>query len=330
MKEKTFDVFGIGNPVMDVLIKVEDDFLKELGLEKGAMKLVDETELKKYEEIIEKKFHFDDRIMIPGGSVANTVAGVINLGGKSGFCGKVGDDMHAKVYRDKLEEHGVESSIATTKGRTAVAITLITPDSERTFIVHLGVANQLHHGEVLEKDVARAKYLHLSGYVIDAPETRKSAIQAMEYAKRNNTKVSLDFSDYNLAKKNKEIIKNLMKNYISIIFANEEEAEAYTGKQPEEAVAELGKEVETAIVKIGSEGSIIMHKGRLKKIEGFKANAIDTTGAGDMYAAGVLFGLADEWPIDKAGMFGSYAAAKIVEKIGARLETSLKDEIVKL
>lgn len=329
-KKEKLDVFGIGNPIMDILLKVDDSLLKELGLKKGDTHFVDEKQLAALEEVIEKRFRFDDRIMIPGGSVANTTAAIINLGGKSCFCGKAGTDLHSEVYHEKLTDHGVVSRLLKHKGRTGQAITFITPDSERTFVVHLGVADRLKHHEILEKDILNAKHLHVSGYVLEAPETRKATIQAMEYAKKHNVKISLDLSEHNLVKRNLDIMKTIIRSYVDIVFANEKEAKAYTGKEPEKALHEIAKDAETAVVKIGKEGSIVKHKNKVHRIKCVDAKVIDTTGAGDVYAGAFLLGLSRGHSAEKAGKIASYAASKIVEIIGARLEHNLKDEIGKM
>ncbi|MEA2037673.1 MAG: adenosine kinase [Nanoarchaeota archaeon] len=317
------DVVSIGNPLMDILIDVEEDFLKEINLVKGNMHLVDEKTI----EEIEGKLDKNKIKLAPGGSEANTLTALAMLGHKVVYFGKVAEDAHGEQYHNKLVESGVISKVIKVGGVTGRAVTFITPDSERTFATHLGVAPELEDNEINEGDIMEARFLHLTAYILLSEKTRKAAMLALEIAKKNNVKVCFDVADPNVVKGNKDIIKSVIEDYADIVIANEEEAKAFTGQEAESAVETLSKLVGIAVVKIGREGSLIKEKDSIIRIPGFKANAVDTTGAGDIYAAGFLYGLLNDFSLDVCGKIASFIASKVVEVKGARLEKMPVDDI---
>jgi len=317
------DVVSIGNPLMDILIDVEEEFLKELTLVKGNMHLLDEEQIKK----LEKKLEQQQKKLAPGGSEANTLTALSMLGHKVVYFGKVAKDDHGHHYHNKLIENGVISKVIKVDGMTGRAITFITPDSERTFATHLGVATLLEDNEINEADIVEAKFLHLTAYILNEELTRKGAIRAMNIAKSNNVKICLDLGDPNMVKANKELLKEITEEYVDIIIANENEAKEFTGEEPEQAVETLSKIADIAIVKLGEKGSLIKDKNNLIKISGFKVNAVDTTGAGDTYTAGFLYGLLNNLDLETSGKIASFIASKVVEVKGARLGKIDKKEI---
>jgi len=325
--EKKYDVFGIGNALMDFLIEVDDNTLAEMNLNKGELHLVDEDHSKK---IFEKLKNYKVKTSA-GGSSANTLAGVNMLGGSVVFLGKVGKDEHGDLYEQTMVDNGIKSNICRSASRTGHACCFITPDSERTFSVFLGAALELKQEDVLEEDLKQSKILHLEGYQLEEGEVRNMCLKAADIAKKNNLKVSVDLSDPGVIRRNLADLKKIVKEKADIVFVNETEAEEFTGKKdPEEALGVLGEVCDIAIVKIGDKGSLIQENGVIHFIEPFKVSAKDTTGAGDMYAAGILYGITNNIPLDKAGKIASYAAAKVVERIGARLDSSFKDEILNI
>lgn len=320
------DVISIGNPLMDILVEVEEEFLKELNLVKGHMHLLNEEEIKKLEEKLEK-----DKIKLsPGGSEANTLTALSMLGHRVVYFGKVGKDKHGDEYHKKLLDDGVISQVIKVDGMTGRAITFITPDSERTFATCLGVATLLKDNEINEGDIINAKYLHLTGYLLAAETTRKAVMQAMTIAKNNNVKICLDLADPNIVKTNKELLASVIEEFVDIVIANENEAKAFTGEEPEKAVEYLSKLADIAIVKLGAQGSLIKSKGKLIRIPSFKSKCIDTTGAGDIYTAGFLYGLLNNLDLKTAGTIASFIASKVCEVKGARMDKMPIEEINKL
>jgi len=330
---KDYDVIGLGNTIMDLLVEIEEHKLLEMNLKKGEFHLVDEQKSK---ELLEKINLSQFKIKtVPGGSSANTIRGIAMLGGKVILYGKVGKDKHGETYVQEMKEHGVNPRINHDSSATGNAITFITPDAERTFSVHLGAAIKLHKEDLLEEDIKRGKILHLEGYQIEGP-TRETVLHAITLARKNNTLVSIDLADPGVIKRNKVFLQELALNYADIVFVNEMEAKEFTGYEEEEAAKEIGKskgkQNKIVIVKLGKRGSIICKNGMITRIDPFPAKVIDTTGAGDCYAAGFLYAFCQGWPIEKAGKLGSLFAAKVVEQTGVVIRNldgdNLKKEIL--
>lgn len=321
-----YHVFGIGSALMDFLIEVEHNELLELDLKKGHFHLIDEEHSKKLLKKLEK---YKVKTS-PGGSSANTLYGVALLGGNVVFCGKVGKDKHGDIYEEKMLDGGVKHKIKRSEKITGHAITFITPDSERTFAVHLGASLHLEKADVFFNDLKQSSILHIEGYQLEDKNLRDVSLHAMQFAKKNNIKISIDIGDPGIVARNKKDIKNMIKKYADIVFANEHEAKALTGLEPLEALNEIAKLTETAIVKTGKKGSYIKKGSTIHEIPGYKAKSVDTTGAGDMFAAGVLYGISKGHDLKVSGHMGSYFAAKVVEQIGARLSNIDKKEIEKL
>ncbi|MBN1156759.1 adenosine kinase [Candidatus Woesearchaeota archaeon] len=321
-----YDVFGLGNALMDFLIKVDESQLVKLNLEKGCMKIVDEKEIAD----VEKKLASLEKKMLPGGSEANTMAGIANLGGKALFCGTIGEDCHGLAYNQKLNEIGVTTHLKKRKGTTGKVFALITPDHERTFATHFGVSLDIVKEQVAENDLINSRFFHLTGYQLEDSLLRKTTLHCMKIAKKHKVRISIDLADPALVKRNKKDITDILRRYAYVVFANEEEAKVLTGKEPEKALNIISKMAKIAVVKIGKNGSMVKHRDKVFRIPAFKVKAVDTTGAGDMYAAGFLFGLSRNFNLETCGRIASFAAAKVVSRLGARLDNSLKKEVEKI
>lgn len=310
-----YDIFGIGNPLVDLLFKVDDNVILELDLTKGSMHLINDEKVKSIlQKLSSEKFHRS-----PGDSTANTLAGVANLGGTCCFCGKVGNDSDGLYYEETLTKDGVQNNLSKCSLMTGKVIGLITPDKERTFCVYLGAAAHLEKEDIFEHEIAQSSFLHLTGYQLEDKKLKSTALHAMDIAKRHNVKISIDLADPNLILRNQNDLIRIAKKYANVIFVNEKEAEALTGKKPEDAIDEIAGFCEIAVVKLGEKGSLIKSGDKFYRIAGVAINAVDTTGAGDMYAAGILFGLTHGYTLDKAGRLASNAAAEVVKQMGARL-----------
>ena len=322
-----YDVFGIGNALMDFLIEIREDEFVELDLKKGQFHMIDEHKSKQILEQVKNK----QIKLAPGGSCANTLHGIALLGGNVVFCGKVGKDKHGDIYEQKIVQHKIKSNIARCKkNMTGHAITFITPEGERTFAVHLGAAVNLQKEEIFYEDLKNSKILHIEGYQLEDKKLREVSIHAMKYAQENNVKISIDLADPGVVSRNKEDIRKMVAEYADIVFANEEEAKAFTGKNRKEALDEIASITEIAIVKLGKEGSLVKKGKEVYNIKGVLAKTVDTTGAGDMYAAGFLYGLTHDHNLKVCGNIGSHFAAKVVQQIGARLDKIDKEEIEKI
>ncbi|HBF87937.1 MAG TPA: adenosine kinase [Bacteroidales bacterium] len=313
-------VLGLGNALVDIMTKLKNDsFLGEHSLPKGSMQLVD---LKTSGNIIKDTLNFEKQLQ-SGGSAANTIHGLSNLGIKTGYIGKVGNDELGVFFKNDMEKNNIEPKLFSSNTETGRAIALVSPDSERTFATYLGAAVELNADNLTTDLFKGYEYLHLEGYLIINNEL---VLKAVKLAKENGLKVSLDLASYNVVEGNLEFLHNLVKNYVDIVFANEEEAKAYTGKAPIDALDEIAKQCEIAIVKIGSKGSMIKRGSEFHKVESIGISAFDTTGAGDLYASGFFYGLIKGMPLDKCGMIGSITSGKVIEVLGSKMpEKSWED-----
>ncbi len=314
-KESKYDISGIGSALLDMTVKVNEDFLSELKLGHGTMNLVGESESL---EIQEKMSSMSAEITA-GGSSANTVAGAALLGASTVFMGAVGADLNGKRYINETVAAGVKPELSTAEGMTGLAITLITPDSERTFATHLGAALKFRKENISIEAVAQSKILHLEGYLFEDDNLYSACVEAMEIAANSGTLVSVDLADPALIGRIHDRFSHVLKTYADIVFVNEDEARAFTGRQKGDALNDLAELVSFAVVKLGVEGSLIKTAGRVYSIAPFAAEVVNTNGAGDMYAAGILHGLCRGMEPDMAGKIASFCAAKVVSQSPARL-----------
>lgn len=324
---KTYDVIGIGNSLLDFTFKIDDSLLNEFFLKKGEMALIN----KEKSNLIFQRLSGYDSLISPGGSCSNTIAGIGILGGKTAFLGKLGKDSNAGLYEEQTKEFGVEPNFSRHINEiTGHAITFITPDKERSFAVHLGASIFFRKQDIIEDLISHAKILHLEAYTLEEPELREASLYAIEIAMRNNVKLSLDLSDPSLIKRNLGFFRELIKNYVSIVFANEKEASAFTGKEfPEDALNELSRFSEIAIVKLGEKGSLIKSNGLIIKIPAYETNVVNTNGAGDSYAAGFLYGIVNDFSLEKSGNLASYVSSLVVGNESARLKKQDLEKINK-
>ncbi|MFO8233978.1 MAG: adenosine kinase [Bacteroidales bacterium] len=317
-------ILGIGNALVDIMTKLPDDnFLKEYNLPKGSMQLVDHEFIKRISAASEKF----EKIQSSGGSAANTIHGVARLGLDAGFIGKVGEDDLGDFFYNDMKNSNIEPKLLRTQTDSGRAVALISPDSERTFATFLGAAVELSHQDLKNEFFKDFDYLHVEGYLVLNHELLK---KASELAKQNGLKISLDLASYNVVEDNIDFLKTYINKEVDIIFANEEEAKSYTGKEPEEALDELAKQCEIAVVKVGKDGSLIKEGEEKHKVKPIEANPVDTTGAGDAYAAGFLYGLAKQSTLDKCGEIGSILAGKVIEVVGAKMDENKWKEIYDL
>ena len=315
-------IIGMGNALVDILVKLPDEvILTELGLEKGSMRLVD---LAFSDRIIEKVKNIDYGIMC-GGSASNTVAGLAKLGCNCTFIGKVSKDEMGDKFRKNLEYNSIRHQLFIDEPKTGRAIALITPDSERTFATYLGSAVKLSPQEI-DADIFNGfDFFHIEGYLVQNHDLIEKALAT---AKGMGLRTSLDLASFNIVAENLEFLRNVVKRYVDIVFANEEEALAFTGLDPESSVKEIAEMCDIAVVKTGPEGSLISCNSEVCAIDPIKADPVDTTGAGDLYAAGFLYGLMNDMNLNKAARIGSLLAGTVIEYIGARIPNDKWPELI--
>ncbi len=315
-----YEVLGLGNPIFDVIIHVDDLTVEELGLEKGSMNLVD---IERQQEIL-NKCKTSQTFTDLGGSCANTMIMISQLGGKCAYSGKLGNDDFARNYESKLIEQGVSSFLRQQNGATGSTVILVTPDAERTMNTHLGMCQNFSKGDLNLKAIEDAEYIYIEGYQWDTPRQQETIIAAADHAKSVGTKIALTLSDLFCVERHKNEFQHLMDNYVELLFCNELEA-AYMSEEndPAKQISQMSKSVDHIVLTLGKKGSRIFHAGETTDIDAFDAKTIDTTGAGDCFAAGYLFGITHDYSTKQAGILASYCAATIVGQNGPRFQGDL-------
>ncbi len=320
-----YDVYGVGNAIMDLQVQTNDAFLECADIDKGVMTLVDEARQQKVlAALADHSVHH-----CSGGSAANTIVGVADFGGKAAYACKVGDDDYGRLYVEQMRALGVTVEISPTSGQTGTCVVLITEDAQRTMLTHLGVSGELNESDIDASEIARAKYVYIEGYLFAGESTQAAAIKAIELARQQGVKVALTVSDPFLIDLYRGEFWRLIEGPVDLLFCNLEEARALTGETDAiECAHAIHRHADNVALTLGREGSIIMHEGEAIPIEGVTVEAVDTTGAGDMYAAGVLYGITNGLSWHQAGHLGSHAAARVVSQLGARLGRRFtRDEI---
>lgn len=316
-------VLGIGNALVDILVQLDNEsLLQTLNLPKGSMQLIQANEIQNITSAIEKL----PAVMVSGGSAANTIHGLAGLHVKCGYIGKVGNDELGKFYAKDFNDAGVITNLLNSKTVTGRAYTFITPDSERTFATYLGAAIELTSEDLIPEMFNDYDLLHIEGYLVQNKELIETALKI---AKSKGLKTSLDLASYNVVETSLDFLSRIIPEFVDIVFANEEEAKAYTDKNPNSALIEIADQCDIAVVKVGKDGSMIRAGDENFDVGIISANAIDTTGAGDQYAAGFLFGTLKNLPLDKCGEIGAFLAGKVIEDYGARVPTALWPEVRK-
>ena len=322
MPEPTLDVIAIGNAIVDVIASADDQFIDAEGLPKGSMRLIDE----------EAATHLYERMgagrEVSGGSAANTVAGMASMGARVGFIGQVADDMLGQVFAHDIRAAGVRFDTAVRSGQPATArcLILVTPDAQRTMNTFLG-ASQFLPAEALDASLIQsAAILYLEGYLWDPEEPRAAMRAAIEYARAAGRKVAFTLSDaFCISRHRQDFLKLIDGGLIDILFANEVEVTSLVEQQDfDAAIAQLSAKVPLLVVTRGAEGAIAVKEGRRFEVRAEPVSAVvDTTGAGDLFAAGFLAGQAQGRDVEASLRMGAIAAAEVISHYGARPESKL-------
>ena len=317
------DVVGIGNAIVDILGRCDDAFLARYGRVKGSMQLVDAAAVHELYDAM------GPGIEISGGSVANTMVGVASFGGKAGFIGKTANDQFGEVFRHDIRAAGVTFNTQPDGGGepTGRSLILVTPDGQRTMNTSLGVSPQLGGGEVDADLIGSARILYLEGYLFDRPEAKAAFRQAADIAAKAGRQVALSLSDPFCVDRHRPEFLELVKKSVDILFANEAEIiSLYQAQSFDAAAAEAQRDTKLAALTRSEKGSVILGDGRSIVVPAAPvAKVVDTTGAGDLYAAGFLFGVASGKDLETAGRLGSLAAAEVISHMGARPEVKLAE-----
>lgn len=322
MSKQELDVIGIGNAIVDVLTHTEDDFLEDHDLDKGGMMLID---AKRAEHLYSK---MGQCLEMSGGSAGNTMAGIASLGGTGAYVGKVGNDQLGEVYAHDMRSVGIEFETEPLfdSSPTARCLIMITPDAQRTMNTFLGACVELSPKDIKPEQIARGKVTYLEGYLWDPPKAQEAFVKAARIAHENDRKVSLTLSDKFCVDRHRESFLELVDHHIDILFANETEIlSLFQTDDFDEAVRRVRGKCEIAALTRSEKGAIIVHGEGTEEVGAEPVDkVVDTTGAGDSYAAGFLHGYTQGRALAECGRIGAIAAAEVISHDGARPETSLE------
>ena len=323
MGDTRFDVCGIGNAIVDIIGRCDDAFLEAHGAAKGHMQLVDAATVSALYNAM------GPSVEISGGSGANTMAGIASFGGKAAFIGKVGRDDFGGVFAHDIKAAGVafETPPSDSDTPTARSLILVTPDGERTMNTFLGVSPELGSGEIDKAMIEASAVTYLEGYLFDRDEAQAAFTEAAGHAKAAGRKVALTLSDGFCVDRHRDAFLGLIKNDIDILFANEDEITSlYSTSSFEDAVRQVGRDTQLAVLTRSEKGSTVVSGIDQISVEAVPVSkVVDTTGAGDLYAAGFLFGHSQGLDHAKSARLGSTAAAEVISHVGARPEANLAD-----
>ncbi len=317
MINKDIHVCGLGNGLVDVQVEISESVLDMFGVAKGSMTLVDaETQARYLSHLQEQTVHRSS-----GGSAANTMIAIAQFGGRSALKTALGNDDMGRFYAEEFQNLGIHlDADMIPEQPTGTCLVLITPDAERTMLTALGVNRSFGAEHIREKTVERSEWLYIEGYKFSEPNGTEAISEPLRYAKRHGTKIAVSFSDTFIV----NIFRNLLEEVAAqadLIFCNETEARAFTGADDnDDAFRYLCRYFPAVAFTLGGRGSRLKFDGDIHEIAPYHAVAIDATGAGDMYAGGVLYGITHGYSPERAGHLGSFAASKIVSQFGARLK----------
>lgn len=323
MKNKIIDVTGIGNAIVDVLASVEESFLEDFGLIKGSMTLIDEISAEKLYSRIENKEE------VSGGSAANTIAGLACLGNRVAFIGKVRDDILGSTFDRSLSLYGVQCQTGKYFDDlpTARCIILVTPDAQRTMCTSLGIAGNLEEKDINKNIIENSRILYIEGYLWDRKVAKKAILKSIRIAKETECKISLSLSDSFCVERHRKDFLELIDKGIDIIFANESEIiSIFETHDLKNALSKCKEYKNIFVITCAEKGSVIVNKEEIIKVEATRPEKlVDTTGAGDMYAAGFLHGYLTGRDLETCGKMGSILASKVISCYGARLQRESAD-----
>lgn len=306
-------VIGLGNALVDVLLQLDsDDVLTQVGIQKGAMDMISEKQM----IAIRTAQEHLERNQTPGGSVCNTMRTISCLGANAGYIGKIGTDEVGTYYENEVRKSGVIPYFVKTSGVSGSCTVLISPDGERTMGTFLGPAATLTPEEIKRDVLKNYQCIYIEGYlIVNEPLLRETVRKAKELG----LKVALDLSNFNIVNAFKNLLEEIIPQYVDILFSNESEAGAFTGQPAQEAVKTLSGMVDVSVVTLGKEGALIGHKGNVIAVDAEGGKPVDTTGAGDNFAAGFLYGQSVGATLEQSGKIGSLLAGYVIDTIGPEI-----------
>ena len=325
-----YHVYGIGNALVDKEFEVNDDFLSKNGIEKGMMTLIEKDQQESLLENLKKEFGLKKRA--GGGSAANSIVAISQFGGKTFYACKVADDEIGDFYMKDLALAGVKTKLDQVKGDgvTGKCIVMVTEDAERTMNTYLGITSDFSVNDLHLDDLKNSEYLYIEGYLVTSEVSKNAAIKARKIAQENNVKTAFTFSDPAMVSYFKDGLTEIIGKGVDVLFCNEEEACIYTDTSNlNDAIEVLSKVAQKLVVTRGKEGAKVISNSKHIDIEVSKVKAIDTNGAGDMFAGAFMYGLTQGMSDRDSGMLASEAAARIVATFGARLNKDVHQALLK-
>jgi sugar/nucleoside kinase (ribokinase family) len=304
---------AIGSALVDILLQESDAFIEKTGAAKGGMTLVDSQRIKYILSQSGKKYS-----VVPGGSACNTIIGIARLGGKARFIGRCGDDELGGIFERSLTQSGVDPVLQKSSTPTGRVLSIVTPDAQRSMFTFLGASSETAPSEVTPELFKGASLVHIEGYLLFNQQLIFAALKA---AKGAGAQVSLDLASYTVVEAAKGILDEIVRDYVDILIANEDEARVFTGHTDEsKALETLIKKAEVAVLKVGKRGSYIAKNGAVVRVERMgSGEALDTTGAGDLWASGFLYGLVNGFALEKCGELGSACGYEVCQVLGASI-----------
>lgn len=315
-------IIGIGNALVDVLVQLEDDsLLNKLGLPRGGMQLINDNQQKEIGRLLKTL----NPQKATGGSAGNAILALAKLGAEPGFIGRIGRDEMGDFFLNCSKERGIDARLAIGEGQSGVANTFISKDGERTFATHLGEAAKLTAEDVTPDMLHGYDILHIEGYLVQNHDLIESVARL---AKEQGIQISIDLASYNIVREDLEFFRYLVKEYVDIVFANEEESAAFTqGKEPEEALREIATMCKVAVVKLGKRGSSAMMDGHVALEGGNNVKVIDTTAAGDFFAGGFLHAYSRGWSLERCLKTGTMLSGQVIQVIGTQVSEEAWEDL---
>ena len=317
-------IVGVGSALIDILAHADEGFLSKTGAVKGGMTYVNK-------EFIDETLLLSSQpaTLVPGGSACNTVVGVGKLGGMARFVGKCGSGAMAEFFENDLKRQNVEPALLRSDSPTGRVLSIITPDAQRSMFTFLGASAETRPQDITKACFSNAAIVHIEGYLLFNPEL---ILKVLKTAKSAGARVSLDLASFNVVKESHELLQHIVDSFVDILIANEDEALAYTGHKDEtRAIRALAEDVEMAVLKVGKRGSFIACSDQIVSIQPKTgAPVIDTTGAGDLWAAGFLYGLVNGYALEQCGELGSACGYEVCQVVGANIPDEGWERIRKL
>lgn len=323
MTEKKL-IVGIGSVLIDILVYEDDNFVRTLNAEKGGMTLVEMDFIQQALSKVKGKPK-----IVPGGSACNTIIGVGQLGGMARFVGKRGEDEFGVIFEADLKRNHVEPNLFTSPSSTGRVLSIITPDAQRSMFTFLGASAEMLPEDITHKCFDDAAIVYVEGYLLF---NKDLILKALETAKKSGALIALDLASFTVVEESRDILAKIISDYVDILIANEDETSAFTGYFDEKkGIEALSKDVDIAILKVGKKGSYIAHDGEIIRVKPKgSGKALDTTGAGDLWASGFLFGLMNGYPLEKCGELGSACGYEVCQVVGANIPEDGWDRIKRI